>query len=154
MSQSMGKHQQRLDEAIRAAEASGSQKLGILVVEDDPDDQWRLARMLTLQGHRVVGTSSGGGALALVSEWPVDLVLVSEKVRGMTGVEVAERLEQDHPSIPVVLMTSEDEEPALAELAREKLANVVELLTKPFRREALDELLARFLPDLIPDPAE
>ncbi len=32
---------------------------GVLLVEDDPDMQWRLARMLTVHGARVVGASSG-----------------------------------------------------------------------------------------------
>ena len=38
---------------------------GVLVVEDDPDTQWRLARMLTVHGARVVGTSSGEAAIAI-----------------------------------------------------------------------------------------
>ncbi len=99
--------------------------------------------MLTVQGHRVVGTSSGDGALALIAQWPVDLVLVDEDLPGMSGLEVARELGERHPDIPVVLMTG-DSNPETRVAAR--LAGAVACLTKPFRFEALtaalDELAA------------
>ncbi len=51
---------------------------GVLLVEDDPDLQWNLARSLTVRGIRVVGTGSPEGALALLRQWPVDLILLDE----------------------------------------------------------------------------
>jgi len=115
---------------------------GVLVVEDDPDLQWSLARMLTVRGNRVVGTSSGEGALELMRQWPVDLVLVDDSLPGMSGFELARVLAEEHPDVPVVLMSSEDEsgEGALGE----KVAGVVATIAKPFRPEALVELLQSF----------
>jgi len=137
--------------AARAAEAAGPLLGGILVIEDDPDLQWHLARMLTVQGHRVVGTSSGDGALALVSQWRVDLILVDEELPGMNGLEVATRLREEHPQIPVVLMTCE----ATEELhIAARVAGVVETLVKPFRSEAITELVHRLFPAAVPEPAE
>lgn len=81
---------------------------GVLVVEADPDLQWRLARTLTVEGNRVVGTSSGDGALALVAEWPVDLVLVSEELPGMEGIEVIRHLHERCPTLVSVLLADED----------------------------------------------
>src|SRR5688500_9115242 len=60
----------------------------VLVVEADPEVQVQMARALRKCGLRVVGTSSGDGALALVSEWDVDLILISEDLPGRAGVEV------------------------------------------------------------------
>ncbi len=76
----------------------------VLVVEADPDVQVQIARTLRGQGHRVVGTSSGDGALALISEWSVDLILVSQDLPGKAGVEVTRLICQRGPSAPIVLM--------------------------------------------------
>lgn len=114
---------------------------GVLVVEDDPDLQWRLARMLTVRGNRVVGTSSGEAALELMAQWPVDLVLVDHSLPGMSGVELARRVAAEHPEVPVVLMSGEDDEPSPVV---ETLASVVATIAKPFRPEALVELLRSF----------
>ena len=81
---------------------------GVLVVEADPDLQWRLARMLTVEGNRVVGTSSGDGALALVAEWPVDLVLVSDELPGMEGIEVLRHLHERCPGLVSLLLAEDD----------------------------------------------
>ena len=107
---------------------------GILVVEPDPDLQWRLARILTVEGNRVVGTSSGDGALALISEWPVELVLVDENLPGMDSLEVVRRLSDVQPGVQVVLLTNEDN-PDLHVAAR--LAGAVACLPKPFHLDAL-----------------
>lgn len=131
-------------EAARRAVASvpPSRERGVLVVEDDPDLQWRLARMLTLRGNRVVGTSSGEAALELMSQWPVDLVLVDESLPGMSGMELARVINERHAGVPVVLMSTQDSrESRLAA----RLAGAVAVVIKPFALESLIELL-RSLP--------
>jgi DNA-binding NtrC family response regulator len=113
---------------------------GVLLVEDDPDTQWRLARLLTVHGARVVGTSSGEAALAVIEQWPADLVLVDQTLPGMDGLEVARTIRARHPGMKVVLMSSE--ESADLRLAA-KVAGAIETLIKPFRVEAIAELLHR-----------
>jgi len=113
---------------------------GVLLVEDDPDMQWRLARLLTLSGARVVGTSSGEAALAVIEQWPADLVLIDQSLPGMSGLEIARKIRALHPGMPVVLMSSEEN--ADLRLAA-KIAGAVELLIKPFRIESISEIFAR-----------
>lgn len=134
------KRQRKLKEATKAVAAVAPRPAGVLVVENDPDLQWTLARTLTIQGNRVVGTSSGEGALALIEQWPVSLVLVDEDLPGMDGLEVAKRMRETHPHVPVVLMTGEQS--ADVRVAA-KLVGAVGTLTKPFRLEALSELLSK-----------
>lgn len=134
------KRQRKITSAAKAAAAVAPRPAGILVIENDPDLQWTLARMLTVKGNRVVGTSSGEGALALIEQWPVGLVLVDEDLPGMDGLEVAKRLRESHPYIPVILLAGE--ESADVQVAA-RLVGAVATLTKPFRRETLIDLLAR-----------
>lgn len=132
------------DSVSTDVESEGVKKIaresGVLVVEDDPDTQWRLARMLTVHGARVVGTSSGEAALALIEQWPADLVLVNQGLPGISGLEVARRIRQQHPEIPVVLMSTE-ENTDLRVAA--KIAGAVSMLIKPFRVEVLFDVLKR-----------
>ena len=109
----------------------------VLLIENDPDLQWRLARMLTVDGNRVVGTSSGDGALALIDHWPVDLVLVAEALPGIDGLEVARELRDRIPETPVILMAEQRSDVQVA--ARH--AGAVACLIKPFRFEALRSLI-------------
>lgn len=149
-------HEKKLSEAMHAASArrtvSGVLECpvpgaAVLVVEADPELQWRLARMLTVQGNRVVGTSSGDGALALIRQWPVDLVLVDADLpgtSGMSALDLAHVLHEEHPQIHVVLMTAADAHDELHIAAR--LAGVVTCLTKPFRAESIAEVLRLITP--------
>lgn len=158
----------KLSEAMQAASArrgvSGVlpcavPSAAVLVVEADPELQWRLARMLTVQGNRVVGTSSGDGALALIAQWPVDLVLVDADLpgtSGMSALDLAHVLHEKHAQIQVVLMTAADARDEVHIAAR--LAGVVACLTKPFRAETIAEVLRLITPDDLLDsglvPAE
>ncbi len=122
---------------------------GILVVVPDPDLQWRLTRTLTIVGNRVVGTSSGDGALALIAEWPVDLVLIDEDLPRMDGLEVVRRLRACQPDIAIVLLTTgEDEEIEVTA----RLAGAVACLHKPFRMDELEDLLMSLRAGESPEP--
>lgn len=115
---------------------------GVLLVESDPDLQWRLSRMLTVCGNRVVGTSSSDGALALIAHWPVDVALIAEDLPGLDGIELARRLHRDHPSVPVILMAEEGPDVELAA----RTAGASAWLIKPFHKDELDAALARIRP--------
>jgi len=125
---------------------------GVLVVESDPDLQWRLARTLTVEGNRVVGTSSGDGALALVAEWPVDLVLVSEELPGMEGIEVIRHLHERCPTLVSVLLADEDT-PDLRAAAR--LAGATTCIRKPHEIHTLIAVISELPlpPDVRPPVA-
>jgi DNA-binding response OmpR family regulator len=127
---------------IAEAVAKVRPESGVLLVEDDPDTQWRLARMLAVHGARVVGTSSGEAALAVIEQWPADIVLIDQSLPGMDGLEVARQIRRKFPSMPVVLMSTE--ESSDLRIAA-KLAGAVETLIKPFRFEALSHLMTSIL---------
>jgi CheY-like chemotaxis protein len=138
----------KLESAARSLAESRPRHRSVLVVESDPDLQWNLARMLTVHGNRVVGTSSGDGALAVSEQWTADLALISATLPGLSGVEVARRLRAKNPDLLVILM--DDAVPSLD--AEESSAAVTARLPKPFRFEALRALLDSL--QLAPAPAE
>lgn len=104
--------------------------------------------MLTVDGNRVVGTSSGEGALTVIEQWDADLALVASRLPGASGVEVARRLRERNPDLLVILMSDETPEP----IVRERSTDVSAYLTKPFRFESLRALIESL--QLTPAPAE
>lgn len=113
------------------------------MVEHDPDLQWHLARALTVEGNRVVGTSSGDGALALAAQWNVDVALIEEHLPGMSGLDVAREFQRAHPHVSVVIMTADDS----AELREEaRSLGALAVLRKPLELDQVRSLVESLSP--------
>lgn len=139
---------QKLEKAARTIAENRPRHRGVLLVESDPDLQWSLARMLTVEGNRVVGTSTGEGALTVIEQWDADLALVASNLPGTNGVEVARQLRDLNPDLVVILMG----EDAPERIPKEPSSHVTAYLAKPFPFEALRTLIASL--QLRPAPAE
>jgi PAS domain S-box-containing protein len=80
----------------------------ILVVEDDTPVRTALRSVLECGGYRVVEADRGTAALAVWDELAgaIDLVLTDVVMPGgMTGTELAERLVERDPRVPIILLT-------------------------------------------------
>jgi DNA-binding NtrC family response regulator len=143
-----GDQDKRLKSAVRTIAESRPRHRSILLIEHDPDLQWSLARMLTVNGNRVVGTSSAEGAMAVIEQWNADLALVSSALPSVSGVEVARRLRAKNPDLVVILMEDPNPEPSPPEASPAVAAR----LARPFRFEALRALLDSL--QLAPAPAQ
>lgn len=123
-------------------ESTDPKRPSVLLVEDDPVTQTELARALSESGARVVGTGSGEAALALLEQWDAELVVVSDGISGMSGLEVARRIHANSPSVPIVLMHEPGEEKeSEAKALAARVAGVFATLAKPFDRRMLAELV-------------
>jgi len=143
-----GVTENKLESAARTIAESRPRHRDVLLVESDPDLQWSLARMLTVDGNRVVGTSSEDGAIAAIEQWNAEVALVASSLPGASGVDVARRLRERNPDLLVILMGEEPPEP----IAKESSTDVSAYLAKPFRFEALRALIESL--QLGPAPAE
>lgn len=83
----------------------------VLVVEDD--ELFRLGLELTLQGfagiEQVTAMADGEQALELLRHQAVDLILLDLGLPGLGGLETCRRISADHPRIPVLVVTSQDD---------------------------------------------
>lgn len=146
--EAMRKRASTLQSAAKTIAESRPRHRNVLLVESDPDLQWSLARMLTVDGNRVVGTSSHDGAMAVVDHWRPDFALVASSVSGAAGVDVARQLRGRCPNLVVILMGEAAQEPAAAGRPRAVSA----YLPKPFGFDALRALIESL--QLAPAPAE
>jgi PAS domain S-box-containing protein len=108
----------------------------ILVVEDDDIMRALTRKMLEEAGYSVLEAKDGQSALDLVSkkDGRIDLVLTDVVMRGLSGPELALRINALHPEMRVVYMSG-----YTGELISEHdgLQRNIELLEKPFTRVAL-----------------
>src|SRR6185437_16132035 len=87
---------------------TGHGRIRILLVDDHEMVRTGLRSFLDLQPDMEVVGEAGSGeqALALVPRLRPDVVVLDLVLPGMTGVEAARRLHQDHPDTKVVALTS------------------------------------------------
>lgn len=80
--------------------------LRVLIVDDDPDVRAGVAAALKDDPFFVSRACAGRAALAAAVEWRPDLVLLDERMPGMSGTTVLKRLRADRRTapIPVVFM--------------------------------------------------
>ena len=116
-----------------AVESSPTPRL--LVVDDQPAVREILAAMLELEGYEVTSAASGIEGLALVRARRFDLVLLDVNMPGASGWSVLDHLEEIPGAPPVLMISYEDE-------AYRRGAG---FLSKPYRRAAVHEAVARML---------
>ena len=73
------------------------------------DDHEVLARLsceiLEMQGYRAVSAYNGEEALRKFDEEDFDILVTDFRMDGMNGIELAQRVHQKDPNIPVIIVT-------------------------------------------------
>lgn len=78
----------------------------ILVVDDDPQMRESVSMLLSACGHDMVTAENGEQAIEKFQQTDIDVVLTDIRMPGISGVELAERLHDLNPELPVILMTA------------------------------------------------
>jgi CheY-like chemotaxis protein len=127
-----------------AVATSDSKTRRVLVVDDEPLVRDSIKMILDPVGYEVVIAENGPIALDLLEKNQFDLVLLDYSMPKMRGDEVAERIKEKLPDLPIIMMTAYAE---MLECKLTPLTGVEEILCKPFRAGSLRELVAKFIPD-------
>jgi PAS domain S-box-containing protein len=119
-----------------------SQKLTVLVVDDDPLVLTNMAAMLEDLGHRVHEASSAREALSILDrESAIELVLTDQAMPQMTGAELIEEIKGRWPKLPIILATGFAELPPTIDQFQQVT------LAKPFRQCDLQQAVIAALED-------
>ena len=78
----------------------------ILVIDDDKDLRYSLRRVLADKGYRVVEADSGERGLEVAKTEKPAVILLDNRMGGMSGVETLRRLRAAGQAPMVVLMTA------------------------------------------------
>ena len=108
------------------------------MVEDNPQVREFAEGLLADLGCKVLSADSAQRALELLKAENVDLILSDVVMPGMSGVELARRVREDHPTVPVLLATGYSDEIL-------KRGSEFAVLSKPFGAADLSKALSSLL---------
>src|ERR1700730_7698236 len=124
----------------------------ILVVDDETFMLSLAYQMLTQYGYSTLTASSANEALHLFESWPdvqVDVALVDIVMPGMNGADLALKLHEMRPALPIIFMSAYSENP---ELRPPDWRSVI-FIAKPFTSMALARKVREVLDGRHSDPA-
>lgn len=114
----------------------------ILVVDDERLQRETLGFYLKKKGYDFHDAASGADAVDFIRNNPVDIVLTDQKMPGMSGLELARHIKENHPNISVIMITAfgtiEDAVGAMKD-------GVEDYVTKPVNLDGLDMMLKRII---------
>ena len=116
----------------------------ILLVEDEKGVREVVSAMLRNLGYQVLEAATGIEALEIFDSSPatINLLLTDVVLPGMRGDEVARRLNELQPDLPVLFMSGYTEK---AVLRHGSFDEMTQLIAKPFQREQLARKVATVL---------
>ena len=113
----------------------------ILIVDDDDDVRAMIKRALHELGYPAIEAEGGATALALLADNKIDLVILDYMMPGMDGTEVARRIGEIDPGLPIIFSTGHSALRTLRNAAGED----VSVLEKPFALSARAALITEKL---------
>jgi two-component system OmpR family response regulator len=109
----------------------------VLVVDDEPNIVDVVTMALRFQGFAVDSAATGADAIAAVTRFRPDLIVLDVMLPDMEGFDVAQRLGAQHNRVPIIYLTARD---ATEDKIRGLTLGGDDYVTKPF---SLEELVAR-----------
>jgi len=114
----------------------------ILVVDDDREHREALGRTFGRHGYRVTAAADGAEALRILAEADIDLVITDLRMPRVGGLALLREIQQNHPGIPVVIITAYGDSISAVEAAG---WGATAFLQKPIRRDQILGVAARAL---------
>ncbi len=78
----------------------------VLLIDDDPEIRYSLQRVLTTRPFRVVAAGSGEEGLKAATKEKPQVILLDNRMTGMSGLETLQHLRTSAPKCMVILMTA------------------------------------------------
>ena len=85
-----------------------SQKVRVLIVDDDPSMSRFLSSYLTRQNYEVSTAASGEEAIRMFRVYDPALVLLDMAMTGMDGLDTLERLKQIKPEVSIIVVSGQN----------------------------------------------
>ena len=108
--------------------------LQILIADDEPNMRKVLGAMLERKGYEVHHASDGLGALEVLEDHHIDIIITDYDMPTMNGAQLAEKLEK----FPVILVSGRED----AINAGKNHPNIIRILIKPYDRHDLKKALS------------
>jgi DNA-binding NtrC family response regulator len=126
--------------APEARAPTASERIAVLIIDDEPELLDSLKQVLGRRGMEVITARSGEWALELLASRRVDVVVLDVKMPGMGGIETLQRIKAASPDLEVILLTGH---PNVSSAVSGTRLGAMEYVTKPPDVAALTDLIRR-----------
>ena len=114
----------------------------IIVIDDEKLIRWTLEQHLVKEGYEVTTAESAEKGLELIAEETPDLVLLDNRLPGMTGLEMLEKLNVQERGIMVIMITAY----GMVETAVKAMKfGAYDYISKPFNLEEITFVIKKAL---------
>jgi CheY-like chemotaxis protein len=120
-----------------------------IIFADDEEDVVKMrTRMLEYLGYRVLPAGNGEQVLAYLDRYPgeVDLVITDQTMPRMTGLELAARIHDLRPELPIILCSGYGDVVTEGEAGR---VGIRKFLAKPFEMRDLAVAIRQIFADIV-----
>jgi DNA-binding NtrC family response regulator len=115
----------------------------VLVVDDEDNVLRSVERLFRREPYRLLTAVSAEEALAAVEREPVHLVMADQRMPGMTGIQLIQRIREQHPQVMRVVFTGYiDMNTAIDAINK---GQVFRFVTKPWRDDDLKNVVHQAL---------
>ena len=114
----------------------------IVIIDDEPSILQLMSKLCNGLGHEVFSLTTGSEGLQTIDKELPDLLIVDLKIGDMSGIEIIERCAQNHPGMPIIMVTGFGSVETAVEAMRQ---GAFDYLTKPFELDDLQRTLNRAL---------
>ncbi|KRD95821.1 hypothetical protein ASE63_12425 [Bosea sp. Root381] len=122
--------------ASELANASVARRLKVLLVEDDALIRMDTADLIGAMGHTVLEAANAHEAMQLAATQEIDRLVTDVGLPDLSGIELANRLRETRPHLPVVFASGMSQLPGVA------LDSRTRLVVKPYQSSDLESALA------------
>ena len=112
----------------------------ILVADDEESMRWVLSKALRKKGFSVDLARDGSEALRLIKENPYEMAILDIKMPGINGLDLLDRIREQHQDLLVVIMTAEASMKNAVEAMKR---GAYDYITKPFDLDVIDAIIEK-----------
>ena len=117
-------------------------KSAVLIVEDDAELRAALFDTLASDGQPVLTADNGVTALEIIDSSAIGLVVSDWRMEPMDGLTLLDRIRENHPTLPAVLMTAHGTIENAVDVMRRGASDY---LVKPFGADELKSVVDRYV---------
>lgn len=120
---------------IAAAAAPAVQQRTLLIIDDEPHVLSALQRLLRQDGYRILTAQSAADAFSLLAQHPVHLVLCDQRMDGMSGTEILDRVKDMYPDTFRIILSGYTDLATIMESINR--GSLYRFYTKPWNNQVL-----------------
>jgi diguanylate cyclase (GGDEF)-like protein len=122
-------------EGVATAVAPAVQRRTLLIIDDEPNVLSALQRLLRQDGYHILTAQCAADAFSLLAQHPVHLVMCDQRMDGMSGTEILDRIKDMYPDTFRIILSGYTDLATIMESINR--GSLYRFYTKPWNNQVL-----------------